>query len=92
MLGHPFLHSIGFNLEEHRTRFRHALHGKPVDKLDTETMKLAAASYKHLSYLDTNDDPIQLLECLFASIGKDSEDFINAAFSTIVEEARTNGI
>ena len=42
--------------------------------------------------MDAEDDPIELPECLAASIGKDTKSSIDDAFARIIAEAEENGI
>ena len=73
LFGRPFLHSIGFNLERHLVRVRDDIHNKHVVDLDPDQFKLAAAKYQGLPYMDAEDEPIELPECLAAGIGKDTK-------------------
>ena len=85
VLGRPFLNRIGFNLSEHLRRVHPYIH-------DTNKIKLAAAKYMGLSYVDADDDPIKLPECLAAGTEKDSEEQISEAFKNCIKEANKNGI
>ena len=63
LLGRPFLNRIGFDLSEHLRRVHPFIHEKHVDEIDRNKIKLAAAKYMGLSYVDADDDPIKLPEC-----------------------------
>ena len=73
LLRRPFLNRIGFDLSEHLRWVHPFIHDKHVDEIDPNKIKLAAAKYMGLSYVDADEDPIKLPECLAAGIGKDSE-------------------
>ena len=92
LLGRPFLHSIGFNLEHHLVRVRNDIHDKHVEDLDPEQFKLSAAKYQGLPYINAEDDPIELPECLVAGIGQDTKSSIDSAFAKVIAEAEKNGI
>ena len=92
LLGRPFLNAIGFNLTDHLLRVHSLIHDKHIDDLDLEELKLASAKYQGLSYMASDDDPIELPECLAAGIGKDQPEYINKAFESIKSKAKDSGI
>lgn len=70
LLGRPLLHAIGFILRDHLKRFQSIVNDKHVGELEATKFILSAASYRKLSYMSSNDDPIYLLEGLTGGIGK----------------------
>lgn len=49
-------------------------------------------NYQGLTYINDDDDPIELPESLTAVIGKDSKEYIDLAFEKILQEAKENGV
>ena len=88
LLGRPLLHSIGFNLEHHLVLVRNDIHDMHVDDLDPEQFKLSAAKYQGLSYINAEDDPIELPECLAAGIGQNTKSLIDNAFANPLQKQR----
>lgn len=88
LLGRPFLKAIGFHLKDHLLRVHSVLHYNNLAKIYKEQLKFAAATYKGLSYISSNDDPIELSECLAAVIGIYSDESINAAFENVFKKAK----
>lgn len=83
---------LGFNLGEHLEKVYEHINDKHVDEINTEQVKIAAAKYKGLSYMDGDEDPIGLLEGIPAGIGKDSKQSIDEQISCIKTEVGSNGI
>ena len=98
LLGRPFLNSIGFNLDRHLEKLGE--HENPEDDSSESDsvgklalpVKIASVGYSGLSYLSTNDDPIELPENMAAKIGTDSKESIDSAFEGMLQTATKNGV
>lgn len=88
LLDRPFLESIGFNLKHHLTQVYRHIDNKDVDEIDTDKVKLFAAKHQILSYMASDEYPIDLPTCLSAGISKDSKKPIDITFKNINSEAR----
>lgn len=90
MLVRPLLEAIGFHLGRHLQNIGAPIDGMSEKELKSETAHISPTIFKGPSYAESDDDPIELPECVQAGVGVDYNEVIQKAVLKAVEDAKAN--